>query len=243
MHLISGEAARPSGATSRTAAERRFYIGAAVGIVVVVLAGFSIDVDLLHDMSSLSLLVRVHGAVMFGWIALFVAQTALVARHRLAWHRRLGILGAALAAAMVTANTATVAVAFRLGGNHLPPGIPAPQFLALALFDLLTFATLVSGGIALRGRSAWHKRLMLLAALMVLDAALARFISAYTSWQLDPSIARDVLVVLCVAIDTWRYRRLHPAFIVGGLLVWVTDPFAQWVAALPVWTRFCAWLG
>jgi len=242
MHLISGEATRLSAATSRTAAERRFYIGAAVGSVAVVLAGFSIDVDLLHDMSSLSLLVRVHGAVMFGWIALFVAQTALVARHRLAWHRRLGILGAALAAVMVTANTATVVVAFRLGGNHLPPGIPAPQFLALALFDLLTFATLVSGGIALRGRSAWHKRLMLLATLMVLDAALARFISAYTSWGLDPGIARDALVLVCVAIDTLRYRRPHPAFILGGLLVFVTDPVAQWAASLPVWARFCTWL-
>lgn len=230
-------------ATARLAAERRFYVAAALGIVVVVLAGFSIDLDLLRDMSGLSALVRIHGLVMFAWIALFVTQTVLVARHRVDWHRRLGIFGAALAAAVVITDTATVITAMRLGGKHLPPGIPVPLFVAFGFFDLLTFAILVSGAVVLRGRSAWHKRLMLLATILVLDAALARFISAYTSWRLDPSIARDALILLCAAVDTWRYRRLHPAFIAGGLLVFVTDPFAQWVAALPVWARFCAWLG
>ena len=228
---------------ARFAAERRFYLGAAIGIVIVVLAGFSIDLDLLSDMSSLSALVRMHGLVMFGWIALFVTQTVLVARHRVDWHRRLGVFGAALAASIVIADTATVIVAARLGGNHLPPGIPVPRFVAVAFLDLLSFAILVGSAVALRGRSDWHKRLMLLATILVLDAALARFISAYTSWNLDPSVARSALVLLCIAIDTWRYRRLHPAFIAGGLLVFVTDPLARLVAALPVWTRFCAWLG
>ena len=230
-------------ATARLAAERRFYVSAAIGIVVVVLAGFSIDLDLLRDMSGLSALVRVHGLVMFGWIALFVTQTVLVARHRIDWHRRLGILGAMLAAVIVIADTATVINALRLGGHHLPPGVPIPLFMAFSFFDLLTFAILVSSAIALRRMSAWHKRLMLLATILVLDAALARFISAYTSWRLDPSIARDGLILFCVAIDTWRYRRLHPAFVGGGFLGFVTEPFAQWVAALPIWARFCAWLG
>jgi hypothetical protein len=228
---------------ARFAAERRFYVAAAIGIVIIVLAGFSIDVDLLRDMSSLSALVRLHGLVMFGWIALFVAQTTLVARHRVDWHRRLGVFGAVLAAVIVITDTATVIVAARLGGNHLPPGIPVPRFVAVAFLDLLSFAILVGSAVALRGRSDWHKRLMLLATILVLDAALARFISAYTSWNLDPSVARSALVLLCIAIDTWRYRRLHPAFIAGGLLVFVTDPLARLVAALPVWTRFCAWLG
>lgn len=230
-------------ALARLSAERRFYVGAALGILVVVLAGFSVDLDLLRDMSGLSALVRVHGLVMFAWIALFVIQTLLVARHRIDWHRRLGIFGTALAAAVVIADSATVMVAVRLGGKHLPPGLPVPLFVAFSTFDLLTFAILVSSAIALRGRSAWHKRLMLLATIMVLDAALARFISVYTSWRLDPSIARDLLVLACVAIDSWRYRRLHPAFIVGGLLVLVADPLATWVATLPIWARFCAWLG
>lgn len=227
---------------ARFAGERRFYVSAAIGIVVIVLAGFSIDVDLLRDMSSLSALVRVHGAVMLGWIALFVAQTVLVARHRVNWHRTLGVFGAFLAALVVVADTATVVVAMRLGGEHLPPRVPVPLFAALALFDLLSFAILVGGAIALRGRSDWHKRLMLLATIVVLDAALARFIGAYTPWRLDAAIARDALVLLCVAIDTLRYRRLHPAFFWGGLLLLVNDPIARWVTPTAAWAHFCAWL-
>ena len=230
-------------ATARFAAEHRFYVSAAIGIVIIVLAGFSVDVGLLRDMSSLSALVRLHGAVMLGWIALFVTQTVLVARHRIDWHRRLGVFGAALAAVIVIADVATVVNAVRLGGDHLPPGMPLPLFVAFALFDLLTFAILVSSAVALRGRSDWHKRLMLLATLMVLDAALARFIGAYTSWDLDAGIARDLLVVVCVAIDTLRYGRLHPAFLSGGLLVFVADPFAHWIVTLPAWASFCTWLG
>ena len=228
---------------TRPPGERRYYLAAAAGIVIVVLAGFSVDLDLLHDMSSLSVLVRAHGALMFGWIALFVTQTLLVAGRRVDWHRRLGVFGAVLAAAIVVADTATVIVAARLGGNHLPPGIPVPLFMGFALFDLMTFAILVGCAIALRRRSDWHKRLMLLATLMVLDAALARFISVYTSWNLDPSIARDALVLACVVVDTWRCRRLHPAFITGGLLVFVADPFAHWAVTLPAWERLCTWLG
>ena len=228
--------------TSRLAGERRFYVGAAIAIVVIVLSGFSIDLDLLRDMSPLSALVRVHGAVMFGWIALFTTQTLLVARRRVDLHRRMGVFGAALAAAVVVADTATAIVAFRLGGRHLPPGIPAPLFLAFALFDLLAFTVLVSGAIALRRRGDWHKRLMLLGVVMVLDAALARFINAYTSWELDPAMARNGLVVLCVAVDTMRCRRLHPAFLLGALLVFAADPVAHAVASTATWMRFCAWL-
>jgi hypothetical protein len=224
------------------AGERRFYVGAAIGIVLVVLAGFSVDLDLLHDMSSLSTLVRLHGLVMFGWIALFVTQTLLVARRHVAWHRRLGVFGAALAALVVIADTATVIVAARLGGEHLPPGMPMPLFVALALFDLSSFAILVSGAVALRRNGAWHKRLMLLATILVLDAALSRFISVYTSWTVDAGIVRDLLVLLCVGIDTLRYRRLHPAFAVGALLLFATDPLGRWVAATSAWAQFCAWL-
>lgn len=234
-HPMTAVAARFTG-------ERRFYVSAAIGVAIIVLAGFSIDVDLLRDMSGLSALVRLHGAVMLGWIALFVTQTALVARRRIEWHRRLGIVGTVLAVLIVTMDTMTVIVAARLGGNHLPPGMPPRLFLARGLFDLVTFAVLVSGAIVLRRHSAWHKRLMLLAALLLLDAAVSRFIGAYTPWDLDAAWVRDALILTCAGIDTLRYRRLHPAFVVGGLLVFVTDPLANWAAAGPAWARFCAWL-
>ena len=218
--------------------EHRYYVVAAISVIVVVLAGFSIDVPLLSHLGSVSVLVRAHGLIMLTWIMLFFAQALLVARHRVDLHMRLGIFGAALAVAVVVADTATLITACRLGGNHMPH-MPAPPFLALGLFNLSTFAILVGVAIALRKRrSDWHKRLMLLAMLLLLDAALARFIGVYTTWTIDPSVVRNLFVLTCIAVDTFRNRRLHPAFVIGGALVIGNDYVATWMAATPVWLHF-----
>jgi hypothetical protein len=221
-----------------TAFERRYFVAAAIGIIFVVLIGFSVDLPLLPHLGSLSLLVQVHGIVMLTWIALFFTQALLVARHRVDLHMRLGIFGAALAVALLVVDSATLIVACRLGGHHMPPGVSPERFFALGFFNLATFAILICSAILLRKHSAWHKRLMLLAALLLLDAALARFINAYTSWTVDPSTIRDLLIFACIAVDTWRHRRLHAAFVAGGLLVFANDYLANWAAATTAWLHF-----
>jgi hypothetical protein len=134
--------------------------------------------------------------------------------------------------------------ACRLGGHHVPPGASPPLFMALGLFNLATFAVLVGEAIVLRHRrSDWHKRLMLLAAILLLDAALARFIGVYTSWSIDSSTVRNLFVLACVVVDTVRHRRLHPAFVVGGLLVIANDYVATWAAGTSAWLHFASWLG
>ena len=161
--------------------EHRYYVASAIGVIIVVLAGFSIDLPLLSHLSSVSVLVRVHGLIMLTWIALFFTQALLVARHRVDLHMRLGIFGAVLAMVVVIAGTATLITACRLGPHHMPPGATAPMFLAAELFNLGTFAVLVGTALVLRTRrSDWHKRLMLLAALLLLDAAPSRFIGGWT---------------------------------------------------------------
>jgi len=223
--------------------ERRYYVVTAIGIILVVLAGFSIDVPLLSHLSSVSVLVRIHGLVMLTWITLFLIQTLLVARERVDLHKRLGIFGALLALMVVIADTATVITACRLGGKHLPPGASAPLFLAFGVFNLSTFTVLVGAALLLRERrSDWHKRLMLLAAILLLDAALARFIGVYTSWTVDSSTVRNLIALTCVVVDTVRNRRLHPAFAIGGLLLFVNDYVAIWVAGKPAWLHFASWL-
>lgn len=223
--------------------ERRYYVFAAIGIIVVVLAGFSMDVPLLSHLSTVSVLVRIHGLIMLTWVALFLVQTLLVARQRADLHKRLGIFGALLALAVVVADTATLITACRLGGKHLPPGASAPLFLAFGVFGLSTFTVLVGAALLLRERASdWHKRLMLLAAILLLDAALSRFIGVYTSWTVDSSTVRNLLALACVAVDTVRNRRLHPAFALGGLLVFGNDYVAIWAAGKPAWLQFASWL-
>jgi len=250
MIPVSNQSAQSSGATvnpantvrARFPGERRYYLIAAAAIIIVVLAGFSIDFDLMFDMSSLTFLVRAHGLVMFCWVGVFFTQVFLVAQRRVDLHRRLGIFGAALALLLVIVGTYTAIVAARLGGDHLPPGMPVIPFLSSSLLLLLAFAVLVGTGLAMRRRPDIHKRLILLGTVALLDAALARFIGAYTHWSITPMAARNLLVLTCIAVDTLRYRRLHPAFVAGGLLLLAQPYVSMWLAGTSAWIHFAKWV-
>jgi hypothetical protein len=52
-----------------------------------------------------------------------------------------------------------------------------------------------------------------------------------------------LLVYACISLDTWRNRRLHPAFVCGALLIAMEDlPFIWMFLSSPAWTRLAAWV-
>ncbi len=59
--------------------------------------------------------------------------------------------------------------------SHAPAGTPALSFLAMPIFDLLTFAIFVAAAVYFRRDKEMHKRLMVLSMLAVLDAGIARW--------------------------------------------------------------------
>jgi hypothetical protein len=69
--------------------ERRFFAWCAAFIVLLVFAGFS-RTYFLHTFFQIptpSLFLRIHGAVMSGWILIYLIQTILVSVNRVAAHR------------------------------------------------------------------------------------------------------------------------------------------------------------
>ena len=56
----------------------------------------------------------------------------------------------------------------------VPPGLTAEQFLVLPFAGALMFAIFVALGVVQRNNAQAHKRLMLLATISILDAAIAR---------------------------------------------------------------------
>jgi hypothetical protein len=224
----------------RMDAEHRFFIAAAIGIASIVFAGFARSYYLrgLFGVPPLPLLLHVHGVVMTSWTVLFVGQTCLIAAHRVDWHRRLGIFGAALAVVVVVVG-AIVNVRAAVGAVQTPPTHP-PTFLAILgfnLIDLLVFATFVGVGIAFRRRSGLHKRLMLLATLSMLGQPFARVVSNSTALLLVYSC-----VLVCLAFDTFRNRRLHLAFAWGAALLIVSLQLAYLGSQTQEWIRFAKWL-
>src|SRR5215471_5582905 len=154
--------------------DRRLYIWMAIFIPSVVLIGFARTYYLkwlFGDRPLPSLLVHLHGIVMTSWVILFVTQVSLVAARRTALHRRLGIAGAVLAAAVVLVGVATGISAVARGGSSNLAGL---RFLVIPLADMLVFAILIGTALHYRNRPEIHKRLMLVGALTLVSAAIAR---------------------------------------------------------------------
>ena len=104
----------PTGTTSLAANisrrnERLFYTGMALAIAITVFAGFARTYYLrpYFGTPALSPLLNLHGLVFSSWLLLFFIQTVLVAAKRIRVHRRLGIVGAVIAALVVVVGTST----------------------------------------------------------------------------------------------------------------------------------------
>ena len=221
--------------------QTHFYRVVAVLALLVVLAGFAPSFYLkpwFQKPPPLTALLVVHGVVMTAWFALFLVQAQLAASRNLRLHRRLGVAGVALAAVVLVLGTAVSIIGARLGHS---PGPPPLVFLAIPLGDMLVFALLAGGALWFRHRSDIHKRLMLLAFVGLVTAAIVRI----------PVAANNILFAFgatvlfcgaCVAWDTWQHRRLHPAFGWGLMLVALSWPLRLWLAGTAGWQTVARWL-
>ena len=121
---------------------------------------------------------------------------------------------------------------------------PPLVFLAIPLGVILVYGALVAAAIANRRRPDWHKRLMLLGAISVLTPAVARIpIDALHAGGIVAYMGVTVLfAIACIAWDTARNRRLHPAFLRGGLFLVLSHPAMLAFAGSAFWTPIARWL-
>lgn len=227
-----------------------FYLGMGALAVLIVLLGFAPSiVNPANRRGPMSTMVMLHSLVFSAWLLLFLVQTTLVASSRTAVHRRLGLLGAALAPAMVVVGYGTAVAAARRGydlSGDLVPSDPLAQ-LVFPLGDLISFGVLVSAGFLWRRRAQLHKRLMLLATVGSLMAApLAHAIGHFQVPQLGGAIIVPALALLYFSSaihDRVSTGRFHPASVWGGvlLLAWA-NLRAGLVGPSDAWHRFASWL-
>ena len=251
--VVSRADSRFPGSVARRV-DHRFYVSAAIAAFAVVFAGFARTYYLktLFGAPALSWLLHLHGALMTGWFALFFAQTYLVAARRVALHRRLGVLGAAWAALIVVVGTAVAVRGAARDVDRPSAGGPPPlQGMGFVLFVLMVFAILVGTALWLRRRIDWHRRLMLLSCLALVGPGLSRIplqrISALGFLRTGGPFGLfglDLLLVYaCIAWDTVRHRRLHPAFVCGTPLIALEElPFIWMFLSTAAWMRFATWM-
>jgi hypothetical protein len=232
-------------APSAGAYDRLFYSGMSIVLALTVLVGFAPTYYLrfIGEAPMLTLsgrpmsgVLHWHGALFTGWVVLFVVQTALVAAHRVKLHRQLGIAGVVLAVAMVWVGVST-AVAGAAAGSA-PPGIDPLAFLAIPFFDMVMFGGFVTAAMVLRRKKEAHKRLMLLAYISIIVAAVARVPGVL---PLGPPAffgLSFVFVGFGVAYDLFSRRHVHPAYIWGGALLVLSVPLRLFLSGTEAWRRF-----
>ncbi|MGI4879677.1 MAG: hypothetical protein ACRYG4_19550 [Janthinobacterium lividum] len=230
----------------------RFYVGMAAVFVLIAFGGFiptywaKVATGTFHGAP----IYHLHGLVLFSWTLYYFVQTALVAAGRTLDHRNWGLLGIALATAIcftvVLAEITTMRAADAAGF-----GDAARRFEAISFVGIIVFATLFIAAIVNIRRAEWHKRLMIMAVIPMMHAAMARVFLTLLApphaadgpppplfVTVPPGLTVDLLLVAAMIYD-WRTRgRVHPAYLVGvpfvvasQLLIPAIGDSAAWMTA------------
>jgi hypothetical protein len=233
---------------------RWFYVWMAGTFVLIAFGGFvpTYWARLSQGTFTGAPILHIHGALFFTWTLFFLAQTLLVASGRTVNHRNWGLAGISLATAMgisvVLAAINMVRVAESIG-----MGEGALRFTIVSLSSLLMFAVLLWLAIANITRSEVHKRLMVLAMIPLMHAAMARlFMKAFAPPDatgpppvfvaVPPGLFVDLLIVVAIIHD-WRTRgRPHPVYLTGGAALLAMQLAMVPLSATPGWLAIATWI-
>lgn len=131
-----------------------------------------------------------------------------------------------------------------------------PAFVSVMLGDMLVFAGLVTAGISMRKNSSAHKRLMLIATLILTDAGFGRgisiwlasflgkpyweysnFVDAFWSFIVRQLSCPFTLIFTVGVYDIITLKRLHPAYVWGLISALSIDLTAGWLYFNPEWLK------
>ena len=226
---------------ARTARQRDriFYTTLPVLMALAVVYGFSRSYyfKFAFGTPALSPLYHLHGVLFTSWLLLLILQTSLIAAGRTPLHRRLGVAGGVLAAAMTVA-----AVLMSRAGAARTAGDPASlAFLAIPLATVIVFPVLVGAALWWRRFPDWHKRLMLLGTIEMLPAGFGRWPILANAGPLGFLGLPDLFIVAMAVYDRVTTGRVHPATVWGGLFLIASQVVRAAVGSTSAWQAFARW--
>lgn len=239
----------------RTFVKRWFYTGMAALMLAVSIAGFApAMLQPAGRRGPVSPLAAAHGAVFFAWLVIVLIQSALIATHRVSWHRRLGLVSAFLLALMVPLGflTTTVMVrrGFDLSGDQQIEPNPRAGFLdpmtgsIFNLVSLLLFPLLAIAALCYRRRPAIHKRLMFFANVELILASIVHLLG-HIKMLTGPAVSAclAVFLVSMVGRDYLVEKRIHPLTAALSILLFVLLPIeGAMIGPSVTWHHLVSWL-
>lgn len=247
MHFVNAEHVGPAvGSKESTSTggqlkgflSRYFYFSMSLLFAALVVWGFSrtINENLFHAAVPRPFLLWIHGTAFASWVGFFIVQSTLVRTRKVSWHRFLGWFGAGLAAGMVVLGTAIAIIMARFDAVQLHES-GTDAFLSIPFYDMIAFAVCVGLAIYWRKRPEFHRRLLFIATVCLMDAPVGRFDFLFNHNLFY--LCLDLLIGLGVVRDLVVDRRVHkvylyalPLLIVGqnlSIYMWRINP-AWWRA-------------
>jgi hypothetical protein len=191
-----------------------------------------------------------HGLAMTAWLALLVAQAALMRSGRKSLHRALGLVSYALVPVIVvvTARFAhyTLQEVPALGNYGL-------FFLALVLLTLVTFVTLFALAMLYRNQPAVHARFMVATLFPLFTPVTDRLIGRFAPsvFSMVPTLDGSPLVqcagflfadVILASLAVWDWRRSHRVvFFIALAIVAVYQTAVLTFHRFGFWQAFGPW--
>ena len=200
--------------------ERVFFGGMAILLCIIVYIGFSptyFGAGMLRAPLP-SPIVHAHGAIFSLWMLLFVIQTALISAKRVAWHRSFGIIAFCLPPIMIILGVIAAIDALHRGVSigPLTPSVSA----AIPFIGIAWFAVLIYASWSARRRPDAHKRLILIATMVLTEAAFGRFPWGRVGFPPAAGAVTGiaVLVLILILYDLIALHRFHRTTLWAGLL-------------------------
>jgi hypothetical protein len=260
----------PMDATRRgePAQRPRFYLWMAVAMMATAFLGFlpTFWVPLAHGIPERIGVLAIHAILFFGWTLLLVYQARLAVAGRIGRHKDIGFIGVSLATAMTIFG---ILSAINSANRSIAAGYATQgeAFIIVPLAAIFTFAVLVTAAIANVHRSEWHKRFLISATAVLLDAPIARPFVVYLVMHgqlppfagtvgfaglpgppppvigiLPPSLLGDLFIVAGMVYD-WRTRgKVHPAYFWAGGFTLAVQLLKVPFSATAIWHDMARWL-
>lgn len=204
-------------------------------------------------------LLHIHGFLCTAWILFLISQSSLVTRGKIRNHRDWGLLGISLASVV---TVVAIIVAIHGMNHHLADGggNASRSFLIVPLSTIGLFAAFTAAAIANVKRPEWHRRLMIVGTVCLVQAALARvfFLMATgggpglrpglgptppVSVATAPALLLELIIVAGMVRDWRALGRVHPAWIIGAVVITTMEIIRIPVSVSPAWLGFADWAG
>ena len=180
---------------------------------------------------------HVHGAIMTSWLLIFLTQAILAAKGNLNYHRKLGLFSVGLGV-IVWLSAIAADVRARIATSP-PAGDDSWDVLLIGIYASTLFALFFSWGILARKNAAVHKRLLLLATMVILQAAVDR-----TRWL--PGIGAaiyvrfiylDFLLIPLFIYDLLTVKRIHKITLIATAFLITFQLAVTLTVGSPVWHK------